>query len=121
MKGVAAALSAVVSVDRSIDNEWLNAHCTGSLSSPLWQMLLLELELVIVRTTSNKFHLRIYNIALRYWQNTNCAGKACASGSETSVSSSTPASAIIYDAYTSALKKKKIERKKKLVLKIHKF
>ena len=31
-----------------------------------------------------------------------------ASGSETSVSSSTPASAIIYDAYTSIIKKKKL-------------
>ena len=31
----------------------------------------------------------------------------CVSGSETSVSGSTPASAIIYDAYTSIKKKKK--------------
>ena len=30
----------------------------------------------------------------------------CASGSKTSVSSSTPTSAIIYDAYTSLIKKK---------------
>ena len=37
-----------------------------------------------------------------------------ASGSETSVSSSTPASAIIYDAYTSIIKKRK--KKKKLGL-----
>ena len=33
----------------------------------------------------------------------------CASGSKTSVSSSTPTSATIYDAYTSIIKKKKIE------------
>ena len=36
-----------------------------------------------------------------------------ASGSETSVSGSTPASAIIYDAYTSIYKKKKKKKKKK--------
>ena len=35
------------------------------------------------------------------------------SGSETSVSSSTPASAIIYDAYTSIINKKKKKKKKK--------
>ena len=34
----------------------------------------------------------------------------CASGSETSVLSSTPASAIIYDAYTSIINKKKTDR-----------
>ena len=36
-----------------------------------------------------------------------------ASGSETSVSGSTPASAIIYDAYTSIKKKKKIKKASK--------
>ena len=36
-----------------------------------------------------------------------------ASGSKTSVSGSTPASAIIYDAYTSIKKKKKKKKKKK--------
>ena len=38
-----------------------------------------------------------------------CPCVVSASGSETSVSSSTPASAIIYDAYTSIIKKKKKE------------
>ena len=37
-----------------------------------------------------------------------------ASGSKTSVSGSTPASAIIYDAYTSIKKKKKKKKKKEI-------
>ena len=36
-----------------------------------------------------------------------------ASGSKTSVSSSTPTSAVIYDAYTSLIKKIKKKKKKK--------
>ena len=45
-----------------------------------------------------------------------CGGRVVsASGSETSVSSSTPAIAIIYDAYTSVIKKKNKKKKMKSV------
>ena len=43
----------------------------------------------------------------------------CASGSKTSVSSSTPTSVTIYDAYTSIKKKKKKKKKKKSTTKLY--